>query len=99
MFCHLLLHLPGSGVEDVEVGVTDGSAERLVREISGSSGQRSESPGKVAGRRVSPAARIAVESTFGLQLFREVGRGCSKKGINCKQSQNISFYSLSQSPL
>ena len=66
-------YVPGSGVEDVKVGVSDGRAEGLVREVGGSAGEGGQPPLEVAGRGVPPGARVAVEGALGLDL-RGVGR-------------------------
>jgi hypothetical protein len=68
--------LPCSSVKDVKVGITDGSPEGLVRKVGRPPGQGRHPPLEVAGRSVSPGARVAVQGTFGADergLFRH---GC-----------------------
>ncbi len=68
--------LPCSSVEYVKVGITDWSPEGLVRKVCRPSCQGGHPPLEVAGRSVSPGARVAVQGTFGADergLFRH---GC-----------------------
>ena len=79
---------PRPRVEDVEVGVADGRAERLVGQVGRPPRQRRQPPLEVARRRVAPRARVTVERALHRELLGVLGQGCegtvvTKSGFNC----------------
>ena len=67
---------PRPRVEDVEVGVADGRAERLVGQVGRPPRQRRQPPLEVARRRVAPRARVPVERALHRELLGVLGQGC-----------------------
>ena len=67
---------PRPRVEDVEVGVADGRAERLVGQVGRPPRQRRQPPLEVARRRVAPRARVTVERALHRELLGVLGQGC-----------------------
>ena len=67
---------PRPRVEDVEVGVPDGRAERLVGQVGRPPRQRRQPPLEVARRRVAPRARVTVERALHRELLGVLGQGC-----------------------
>ena len=66
---------PRPRVEDVKVGVADGGAERLVRQVGRPPRKRRQPPLEVARRRVAPRARVAVERALHRKLLGVLRQG------------------------
>ena len=66
---------PGPRVKDVEVGVADRSAERLVRQVGRPPRQRRQPPLEVARRSVAPRASVAVERALHCKLLGVLRQG------------------------